>query len=410
MKQPRVFIFLLDSLGIGASMDAGDDRGADTLGAIARACKSSKADHDNLRKGPLCIPNLMRWGLGASYQLSTGSLLACSPPKDVEGAYGYAIEQSVGKDTPSGHWELMGVPVLEPWTIFEDKPECLPKAFVSALIEEAGLPGILANCRASGTQVIADLGQTHISTGKPIVYTSGDSVVQIAAHEQHFGLERLYTVCEIARKLIDPYNVGRVIARPFIGSDSETFTRTGNRRDWATPPPAPTLLDHLTEAGRQVIAIGKTGDIFAHRGVTESVKAEGIEGLFSATMDAASRAKPGSLTFTNFVDFDSHFGHRRNVPGYADALERFDRLLPKFEAIMQPGDLAVITADHGCDPTWPGSDHTREHIPVVFWGPELSSRDLGARQTFADVGQTLASYLEVKALVSGTNMFDSVRE
>ena len=204
----------------------------------------------------------------------------------------------------------------------------------------------------------------------------------------------------LPRRLIDPYNVGRVIARPFVGHGSDAFIRTGNRRDWATPPPTPTLFDHLVDEGRQVIAIGKTGDIFAHRGVSESVKADGIEGLFSATIEAAERAQPGSLTFTNFVDFDSHFGHRRNVPGYADALERFDQLIPQFEAIMKPCDIAVITADHGCDPTWPGSDHTHEHIPVVLWGPQLSSRSVGAFY-FADVGQTLASYLQVKPLAVG---------
>lgn len=404
MEKSRVFVFLLDSLGIGASKDAGADRGADTLGAIARACEQGKADQDGLRQGPLVIPHLMRWGLGAAYHQSTGSHLPVSQPGQIEGVYGYAVEQSVGKDTPSGHWELMGVPILDPWTIFEDRPSCLPEGFIASLIEEAKLPGVLGNCRASGTTIIAELGEEHISTGKPIVYTSGDSVVQIAAHEDSFGLEALYHLCEVARRLIDPYNVGRVIARPFVGEASEQFVRTGNRRDWATPPPAPTLFDHLVESGRQVIAIGKTADIFAHRGVSESIKAEGIEGLFAATVEAAERAQPGSLTFTNFVDFDSHFGHRRNVPGYADALERFDHLIPEFESIMRPNDIAVMTADHGCDPTWPGSDHTREHIPVVLWGPKLGTMSVGERSTFADVGQTLASYLRVKPLAVGESL------
>ena len=397
----RVFVLLLDSLGIGASHDAGPDAGADTLGSIARACEAGSADQKGLREGGLCIPNLLRWGLGGAYQASTGKTLPSDRGETPEGAYGYAIEQSVGKDTPSGHWELMGVPIFDPWTIFEDKPQCLPEVFVADLIAQCHLPGILANCRASGTQVIADLGIEHIQSGKPIVYTSGDSVVQIAAHEEHFGLDRLYEICEVARQLIDPYNVGRVIARPFVGEDADNFTRTGNRRDWATPPPAPTLFDKLQDIQGEVIAIGKTSDIFAHQGVSESVKAVGIEGLMDATLDAAKRAKHPSIIFTNFVDFDSHFGHRRDVPGYADALERFDQLLPKLESVLAPEDMVVITADHGCDPTWPGSDHTREHIPVVCFGQNIASGNFGARQSFADVGQTMAHFLGAESLSYG---------
>ncbi len=402
-RQRRVFVLLLDSLGIGAAKDAGADADANTLGHIAQWCAEGRADLAGLRSGPLVIPNLMRLGLGAAHQLSTGGALAgVAEPEVVTSAYGYAIEQSVGKDTPSGHWEMMGVPVMEVWTTFPEGDKCFPQALIDDLISQADLPGVLGEVRASGTQVIADLGELHIETGKPIVYTSADSVFQIAAHEEHFGLERLYDMCEIARRLVDAYQVGRVIARPFVGDSAHHFTRTGNRQDWATPPPGPTLFDHLQAEGQEVIAIGKTGDIFAHRGVTESIKANGIEDLFQATLAAVERAPGGSLTFTNFVDFDSLFGHRRDVVGYADALERFDRLLTDFEAQLRPDDVVVMTADHGCDPTWPGSDHTREHIPAIFFGPQIRAGSIGGRETFADIGQTLAYYLGVKPLAYGS--------
>jgi phosphopentomutase len=401
----RVFVLLLDSLGIGAAVDAGEDAGSDTLGHIAQWCAQGRADQSALRAGPLHVPHLMRLGLGAAYHASTGQPLAGVPdPSEIISAYGYAIEKSVGKDTPSGHWEMMGVPVMSAWTTFPHETPCFPKALIDALVEQAQLPGVLGQCHASGTDIIRDLGQEHIETGKPIVYTSADSVFQIAAHEDYFPLEQLYALCEQVRKLIDPYNVGRVIARPFVGDADQGFTRTGNRRDWATPPPKPTLFDVLSESGREVIAIGKTADIFAHRGVAKVVKANGIEALFDVTLTEVDQAPPGSLTFTNFVDFDSHFGHRRDVAGYADALERFDVLLPELERRLQPGDMVVISADHGCDPTWPGSNHTREHIPAIFYGPNIKAGLIGARQTFADIGQTLAAYLGAAALGAGESV------
>jgi len=422
-SQSRVFVLLLDSLGVGASRDAGPDEGADTLGHIAEQCHLGQANRPQLknnppsngessdtqssrmpsRQGPLHIPNLSRLGLASSYQSSTQKHLAgVLVPDYIEGAYGYAVEKSVGKDTPSGHWELMGVPVMDAWTTFPKAHPCFPSALIDAFIAKASLPGVLGECHASGTDIIAELGEAHIATGKPIVYTSGDSVFQIAAHEEHYGLDKLYANCELVRQLIDPYNVGRVIARPFDGDSPSSFERTANRKDWATPPPADTLLDILVSQDRQVIAIGKTGDIFAHRGISESIKAHGIEGLFDATLEAVATAPPGSLTFTNFVDFDSHFGHRRDVSGYADALERLDLLFPSLESKLRPDDVVVLTADHGCDPTWPGSDHTREHIPVVMFGSKIPHNScLGELSSFADVGQTLAHLLGMPALLHG---------
>ena len=272
-------------------------------------------------------------------------------------------------------------------------------------IQQANLPGVLGDKHASGTTILEELGEAHIQTGKPIVYTSADSVFQIAAHEQHFGLERLYQICEIARNLVDEYQIGRVIARPFIGSPG-AFKRTGNRRDYATLPPALTLLDYLKNAGREVIAIGKIGDIYAHQGPTQTIKADGNMALFDATLDAMKTAPSGSLVFTNFVDFDSSYGHRRDVAGYAQALEQFDARLPELYALLKPEDIIVIAADHGCDPTFPGSDHTREHIPVLVYGKQLSGRFIGRRDGFADIGQSIAKHLSISPLDHGLSFLD----
>jgi len=243
----------------------------------------------------------------------------------------------------------------------------------------------------------------HIKTGKPICYTSADSVFQIAAHESHFGLERLYEVCHIARRLVDQYNVGRVIARPFVGERPGEFKRTANRHDYATPPHRPTLLDVAKAAGREVIGIGKIHDIFAGSGITKSVKADGNMKLFDAMLDGAKSAPDGAIVFANFVDFDTNFGHRRNVPGYAGALEDFDARIPELQAILQPGDIAVFSADHGCDPTWEGTDHTREHVPILACGPGIAPRSIGIRKTFADIGQSLAKHLGLAPLPAGTS-------
>jgi len=396
---------VLDSLGIGSAADAGrfGDVGADTFGHIASACRTGEGDRDGLRSGPLQVPNMTRLGLAEAATASTGTPPDVPPGARIDGRYGYAVEVSNGKDTPSGHWEIAGVPVRSDWGYFPHEIPTFPADLTEAFIRAAELPGILGDRHASGTAIIAELGEEHVRTGKPICYTSADSVFQIAAHETAFGLERLYAICQIARRLVDPLNIGRVIARPFVGTDSADFERTFNRRDFSVPPPAPTMLDRLEAAGHRVIGVGKIGDIFAHQGVSEVVKAAGNEALFDATLAVIDRLGDGDLVFTNLIDFDMLYGHRRDVPGYAGALEAFDRRIPELEARLRPGDLAIITADHGCDPTWRGSDHTREHVPILAFGPDVGTGDLGRRETFADIGETIAAHLGLPPGPDGQN-------
>jgi phosphopentomutase len=272
---------------------------------------------------------------------------------------------------------------------------------LDALIERAELPGVLGNCHSSGTTIIVELGEEHMRTGKPIVYTSADSVFQIACHEESFGLERLYKLSEIARKLVDDYNIGRVIARPFVGTDKNNFVRTGNRRDLTVLPPSPTVLDKLVASGGEVIGIGKIADIYAHQGISKKIKATGNPALFDATLQALATAPDRSIVFTNFVDFDMLYGHRRDIEGYAKALEYFDGRLPELLDAMQTDDLLIICADHGCDPAWPGSDHTREHIPVLAFGGGVPAGFLGARDSFADIGQSLARFFNLSPMAYG---------
>jgi len=394
----RAIILVLDSFGIGATADAGrfGDTGANTLGSIAR---------ERARAGrPLELPNLARLGLIRAAEAASGEHPAgVADSEDVEGAWGYAAELSSGKDTPSGHWEIAGVPVLFDWGYFKARTDTFPPELLARLIEEADLPGVLGNCHASGTEIIARLGEEHMRTGKPIVYTSADSVFQIACHEETFGLQRLYELCEIARRLVDDYNVGRVIARPFVGKGKNDFVRTGNRRDLTVPPPSPTILTKLVRSGGEVISVGKIADIYAHDGITRKVKATGNAALFDATLDALASAPGRSIVFTNFVDFDMLFGHRRDVEGYAKALEYFDSRLPELLARMRDDDLLLICADHGCDPTWTGTDHTREYIPVLACGNGIRPGPLGKRDTFADIGQTLAAFFDVSPMDYGTS-------
>lgn len=399
----RVCILLMDSFGIGASLDASryGDEGANTFVHIHEVCEQGGGDIKGVRQGSLLLPNLAKWGLYHAAVASSGlRFVDLSTLAEPAGYYGYAVEQSLGKDTPSGHWELAGVPVLFEWGYFPDIPYCFPKKLIDELTKQAGLPGVLGEKHASGTTILDELGEEHIRTGKPVVYTSADSVFQIAAHEESFGLERLYEVCEIARDLVDEYQIGRVIARPFNGK-AGSFKRTANRKDYATLPPAKTLLDYLKAAGREVIALGKIADIYAHQGITQTIKADGNMALFDATLTAMKNASEGSLVFTNFVDFDSSFGHRRDVAGYAHALEEFDTRLPELESLLHTDDLVIIAADHGCDPTFPGSDHTREHIPVLVYGPGLKSRFIGRRDSFADIGQSLAEHFGIEPLNHG---------
>lgn len=402
----RAFLIILDSFGIGGAPDAAKfgDEGSNTLGHIAEHCATGKGDRDGLRSGPLNIPNLDELGLGAAAELSTGARPAglnfSGTPKS---AWGTAQEVSNGKDTPSGHWEIAGLPVPFNWGYFPTTIPCFPDDLIAKIIERADLPGILGNKHSSGTVIIEEFGEEHIRSGKPIFYTSADSVMQIAAHETHFGLEKLYELCEIARELTFELTIGRVIARPFIGEDKNTFQRTGNRHDYAIEPTEDTVLDRLKANGRQVIGVGKISDIFAAKGITKSIKASGNAALFDAMMEAEALASDGDLVFVNFVDFDMLFGHRRDVPGYAAALEAFDAMLPRFLSHMKDGDLAIITADHGCDPTWQGTDHTREQVPVLAFGPEVLPQPIGVRNTFADMGETIAAHLGLAPGKHGQN-------
>jgi phosphopentomutase len=399
----RAIVLMLDSLGIGASADASrfGDVGADTFGHIAERCADGAIDIDGRVRGALEIPQLCTLGLAHAAAESRGAWPAGLPRVNPKGAWGYAVETSAGKDTPSGHWEMAGVPVLADWGYFADTAPCFPADLTEALISRAQLTGLLGNCHASGTTIIEELGEEHIRTGKPICYSSADSVFQIAAHETHFGLEHLYAVCQVARELVDAWNIGRVIARPFAGDAPGEFIRTADRRDYTTPPPSPTLLDKLKDAGGEVIAVGKVSDIYAGQGVSRSVKAGGNMALFDATVDALHEAGDRSLIFTNFVDFDMLYGHRRDVAGYADAMEALDERLPELLDMLVPGDLVIATADHGCDPTAPGHDHTREHVPVLAFGPGVAPVALGRRDSFADMGQTLADHLGLTPLSFG---------
>ncbi len=379
---PRAILCILDSFGIGGAPDAADygDAGADTLGHIA-------ANY------PISLPNLDALGLGAAAKLSTGSIPRGLTAEPKGGRWGVGREVSKGKDTPSGHWEIAGVPVPFDWGYFPLTEPTFPPDLIAQLIEKSGIPGILGDRHASGTTIIAELGELSIRTGKPICYTSADSVFQIAAHETHFGLDRLYKLCETAFELTAPLNIGRVIARPFVGETAETFKRTGNRRDFAIAPPEPTLLDRAKAAGRQVYAIGKISDIYAGHGVTHKIKATGNMALFDRTIEAMEMAADGAFVMTNFVDFDQDFGHRRDVPGYAQALEAFDQRLPELISELRQDDLLILTADHGNDPTWRGTDHTREQVPILCFSRDFPSGTIGIRTTFADIGESIARWL-----------------
>ena len=393
----KAVILVLDSFGIGSAPDAAKfgDEGANTFASIAKAFQAQK-----LR--PLQLPNLARLGLvKAATAASNGQAPAVADTTDCVGAYGYARELSSGKDTPSGHWEIAGVPVLFDWGYFHEKTNSFPPELIAELCRRTGVPGILGNCHASGTDILVKLGDEHIKTGMPICYTSADSVFQVAAHEEHFGLDRLLSFCETARELLDNYNIGRVIARPFLGSSAENYARTGNRRDYSVLPPAPTVLDKLTAAGGKVISIGKIADIYAHQGITESIKATGLAALVDKTLAQMAQQTDNSLIFTNLVDFDQNFGHRRDPIGYGEALEYFDSRLPELMAACGEDTLMLLTADHGCDPTWPGTEHTREYVPVLLYKAGLKGIDLGERMSFADMGQSLADYFGLDAMAYG---------
>ena len=390
----RVIWLVMDSFGIGGAEDAASfgDEGADTLGHINDAY-------------PLSIPNMASLGLVKAYENTMGKTLKLvKTAEPVKGCfYGAAKEHSAGKDTLSGHWEMAGVAMDLEMVYFPDTQPTFPAEMIAEIIAKSDIEGILGDRHASGLEVIATLGEEHIRTGYPIFYTSADSVLQIAAHEEHFGLERLYRLCGIAREITDSYGVGRVIARPFIGESKETFERTKNRHDYAMRPSGKSVLEIAVEQGHEVIGIGKIHDIFGGHGVSTKVPAYKLEGLMDATLEQIQCAREGSIVYTNFVDFDMEWGHRRDVEGYAKGLEYFDRRLPEVLALLREDDLLIITADHGCDPTWSGTDHTREHVPVFGMLKGRDIGDIGLREGFADMAAAISEHLRIPQTAQGVS-------
>lgn len=405
----------MDSFGIGAAADAdqfgGDgfnDVGSNTFRHIAEAFARGDADTDE-RRGPIRLRNLNRLGLGHACFESSGYFPA-GLEKDItfSGGYAYAKEVSSGKDTPSGHWEIACAPVLFDWSYFPKQADCFPSDLLRAIESKTGIRGSLGNCHASGTEIIARLGEEHVATGVPIYYTSADSVFQIACHEEAFGLDRLLQLCVNVREVLDEsgLNIGRVIARPFVGTEATDFARTGNRHDYAVLPPSETIFQRMVNSGGMAVGIGKIGDIYAHTGMSEEIRATGHEDLMARTLEVLQRRQDNSIIATNFVDFDAVWGHRRDVVGYGLALEVFDLALPSLLSEMDDEDLLILTADHGNDPTWPGTDHTREQVPVLLYGKSIESgKFYGGRETFADIGETILAHMDLPAIGTGKSLF-----
>lgn len=390
MKE-RVILIVLDSAGIGALPDAHlyGDVGSNTLGNIAKAV------------GGLKLPNLARLGLG-----NVTEILGVAPAAQPMAAFGRMAEKSPGKDTTTGHWEMSGIILEKPFPTY---PEGFPAELIEQFEKEIGTK-IIGNKAASGTEIIKELGEEHISTGFPIVYTSADSVFQIAAHEKIISLEKLYEICLIARRLLTgEHGVGRVIARPFDGKPGEFF-RTSGRHDYSLTPPHGTMLDLIKERGKEVIAVGKINDIFAGQGITKSIKTKNNREGIEKTLSAMGELETG-LVFTNLVDFDMHFGHRNDTAGYAKALEEFDLNVPNFLKSMKEDDLLIITADHGTDPTTGSTDHSREYVPLLIYGSSVQGgKSLGTRETFADLGATIVEYLHAGKLKNGQSMVDLIKK
>ena len=396
-KANRVFWIVLDGVGVGETPDAKQfgDLGANTLGNTA-------AETLKKRGSPLKLPNLLKLGIH-----HVTPIAGATEPSEIIGAYGKAREQSKGKDTTSGHWEMTGLVVNHAFPVFEKgfSPETLDR-----WVKENQLPGVLGNYPASGTEIIEKLGIEHLETGKPILYTSGDSVWQVAAHEEVFGLERLYSICKSARKICDELNVGRVIARPFVGDPRKgtPFKRTYNRKDYAQLPFGPTILDDLTAKKIPVLGVGKISNIFAGRGVPENIDTKGNTDGLRVTLEQVQTRESG-LVYVNLIDFDMNYGHRRDVAGFAMALEEADTAIGKIMEAMHADDLLILTADHGNDPTYRGTDHTREHVPVIAYSPSLKKGvDLGVRTSFADMGATVYEALTSEAHPSGNSFLNQL--
>ena len=384
----RILLIVLDGAGIGAMPDAPEwgDAGSDTLGHI-------------LESRDLNLPNMQRYGLG-----NVRPLQNVPPLAEPVGSYGRCALKSNGKDTTTGHWEMAGIILEQAFPLY---PNGFPQSILDRFISETGVPGVLGNVPASGTEIIKELGEEHVKTGKPIVYTSGDSVFQIAAHEEVIPLARLYEICEIARRILDgEHKVGRVIARPFLGETGK-FYRTENRHDYAVPPPRANLLPALKDEDLDVVCIGKIASIYDSMGVTEDLTAKNNQQSIDQTIAALQQHTHG-LIFSNLVDFDMLYGHRRDTEGYAKALEHFDSSLPHIEAAMDERDLMIITADHGNDPTFPGTDHTREYAPLLVYGKRARPGvNLGTRGSLAVIGQTVAENFGLK-LTAGESFLSQV--
>lgn len=399
----RAIVLVIDGFGIGHAPDAADfgDVTANTFANLAKKFYQQE-------KREIKLTNLAKMGLINAAVAAGKESFPIQTQQPEQGAYGYAAELSTGKDTPSGHWEMMGVPVLFDWGYFPKEGNAFPPELIDKINQATGIDGILGDCHASGTDIINRLGQEHIKSGLPICYTSADSVFQVAAHEEHFGLDNLYKYCETVRELLSDMNIGRVIARPFVGESPSDFERTGNRRDYSILPPAPTVLDVFTQAGGYVISVGKIADIYAHQGISEKTKATGIDALIDATLTHIESAQDNSLIFTNLVNFDQDYGHRRDPIGYALALENFDKRLSEITAAMKDDDVLFMTADHGCDPTWHGNDHTREYVPVLAYHKQVQSVNIGERNTFADIGQTIADLFKLEKMPYGTSFLSAL--
>lgn len=390
MSINRVIILLLDGVGAGAAPDADlyGDVGSNSLVNTARAV------------GGLNMPHLEALGLG-----HIDDILGVPPAPKPTGACGKMIPRSAGKDTISGHWELMGIYLPE---AFPTYPNGFPQAVIDEFVRRTGVPGVLANRPASGTEIIKELGEEHMRTGKPIVYTSADSVFQIAANEAVIPLEELYRMSETARAMLTgKHNVGRVIARPFVGSSPADFKRTAHRRDYPRVPDSPTMLDKLVAAGKEVYAVGKIDDIFANRGITRSNHTVSNADSIQATLKFMEEDFQGVL-FTNLIEYDMIYGHRNDARGYAGALEAFDQAIPEIKKRLRLNDLVFIVADHGVDPTTPSTDHSRECIPLVVFGMQVLGKDLGTRETFADVAATLAEIFNLEPPEMGTSFLSEV--
>jgi phosphopentomutase len=388
MDHRRFLILVADSAGCGALPDAREygDEGSDTIGNTSRAV------------GGLALPTLGRMGLGHL------TAIAGVPPDPRPAAFhGKMAERSHGKDTITGHWEMMGVVLKEGLALF---PDGFPDEILDPFVRATGVPGILGNRAASGTAIIQELGEEHQRTGKPIVYTSADSVFQIAAHEETVPLETLYAWCRTARRLLDPHRVARVIARPFVGTPGG-YVRTYNRKDFSIATPGPTVLEKLVEAKVPVVGVGKIPDIFDRRGITDELHTEGNADGLAKTEALLDRVDHG-LVFVNLVDFDMLYGHRNDPQGYARALEELDRALPRLLGKLRPGELCALTADHGCDPTTPSTDHSREYVPLVVHAAGGGGGSLGTRGSFADLGATVADYFGVATEV-GTSFLGALR-